>query len=867
MELLERAPQLEELSGLLREASRGPGLLALVPGEAGMGKSVFVQQFAHRHADSAKVLTGRCESLSTPRPLAPLADIALQAGGELERQITGEDRAAAFTGFLEFLRQAKRPIAVILEDLHWADDATLDLLRFVTRRLSRVRVLVIGTYRDDEVGPRHPLRVALGDLATSGALRRISLRPFSRETVAALAEERGFDGGELLRRTGGNPFFVTEVLAGSREAIPETVRDAVLARAARLSSSARRTLDAAAVVGSVVDTRLLAAVEGSSSEAIEECLNSGLLQATERLLTFRHELAREAVYGSLPPHVRLSLHGLVLEALRAEPTPDVASLAHHAELADDREAVLQYARLAGERAVLLGSHREAGAQYRRAIRVAAALPDAEKAELFEKYAGEVFLTADSHAALEAQRTAVRLWRKLENRLREGAALTALSNMLVAMGDNRAAEQASLGAIDLLERLAPGPELALAYSGQAGLRMLDRDNDEAIEWGQKAISLAEEFSSADALVGALNRVGSAMLLKGEEAGRHFLVRSLELAQEAGRDDLVAVAYSNLGSGAGELYEFRRAIDYLEAGIAFALENDLDSNRFYMLSWLALSYLYLGRWSEATEAASEVLAHRGAVTISRIMALVALARVRARRGDPDVWPVLDEALELAAKTGTLQRLAPVHAARAEAAWFEGNLGRCAEDLRGILELADRHQHSWFTGEMCRWLQRSGENIAPPDWVAEPFALELKGEWEAAHRAWSARECPFEAAQALAASAAEEHLRLALSEFERLGARPAASLVSARLREMGVRGVPRGPRPSTRRNPAGLTKRELEVLALLSEGLSNGDIAESLHLSVRTVGHHVSAILGKLEVGNRTEAVSVAVSSGIVSRPTAN
>ena len=861
MELLERAPQLEELDGLLAEASRGPGLLALVPGEAGMGKSVLVQQFSRTHAPKVKVVTGRCEPLSTPRPLGPLADIALQVGGDLALSMRSEERASAFNSFLSYLRSERRPLLVVLEDLHWADEATLDLLRFLTRRLSGTRALLLGTYRDDEVGPLHPLQVVLGDLATSRAIRRVHLTPFSAETVTVLARKRGLDGGELMRRTGGNPFFVTEVVAGGDGDIPATVSDAVLARAARLSAEARYSLEAAAVLGTPFDAGTLERLARCSAAAVEECLQNGLLQPRGREIEFRHELAREAIYAAVPPTRKAQLHADVLEQLREEEHPDFALLAHHAELCGDADAALDYSRLAAQHAASLGAHREAAQQYRRAVSFSSSLPVEERARLLELQANELHVTGAELESIELLQRAIKLWRRSGNRLREGAAISLLSNYLVGMGENADAERAIEGAVELLEGLPPGPELALAYALYAGLRMLDRDNREAIEWGEKAIDLATSVSDLRSLLVALNCTGAARLLLHDETGREYLERTLELARENGFDNMVSLAYGNLGSIAGEHYEFGRAIAYLEEGVAYARERDLDSSRLYHVAWLALAHLYLGHWNEATEAAQEVLAPPGVAVISRIMALVALGRVRARRGDPEVWPVLDEALELARKTETLQRLAPVVAARAEAYWLEGRHERCAEEARTVLPLALEHEHPWFAGELIYWLWKAGERVESPDWLARPFALQLAGRWEAASSEWSERDCPFEAARALAEGGEEEHLRLALHEFERLEARPAAAMASRRLRELGVRGIPRGPRRSTRGNPANLTNRELQVLALLVAGLSNGEIASRLHLSVKTVGHHVSSILGKLEVSNRTEAATAAVGRGIV------
>jgi DNA-binding CsgD family transcriptional regulator len=227
------------------------------------------------------------------------------------------------------------------------------------------------------------------------------------------------------------------------------------------------------------------------------------------------------------------------------------------------------------------------------------------------------------------------------------------------------------------------------------------------------------------------------------------------------------------------------------------------------------------------------------------------------------LLDEALVLATGTGEAQRLGPTAAARAEAAFLEGDPGRALDAVEDALEVAllpGRWSRPWLLDELAYWRWRAGGSRQPPEGAALPFALQVVGDWEAAAERWRALGCPYEAATALADSDQEAPLRTALAEFERLGARPAAALAGRRLRELGVRGLARGPRRATRANPANLTARELEVLALVAEGLRNADIARRLFISAKTVDHHVSAILGKLGVRSRREAAAAAARLGI-------
>lgn len=785
----------------------------------------------------------------------------------LEGVFKGEiPRLKVFQEVLATLCMGPKPTLLVFEDAHWADEATLDLLRFLGRRIAQTRALMIASYRDDEIGFKHPLRVVLGDLSTSPAVRRMELPPLSEAAVAQLARGSTLDAGALYRRTGGNPFFVTEILSSGVQGIPPTVRDAVLARVARLSPSGRGVLEAAAVIGSRIEPWLLAEVVGAEAQAVDDCMAIGILRVQDdaqgATLTFRHELARQAILEAIPPGRKQVVHRLVLDALRARRSEELTRLAHHAEAAQDREAVLEYAPKAARRASELGAHREAAAQYARALEFAGPLPLRERALLLEAYASECGLIDQTAESISAYQAALEIWRGENDRLKEGEVLDALAGPLVRAGRNAEADAAIRAAVELLETLPPCVQLARAYRTRAYLRMLDRDLDEAIVWGQKAIALAEHFQDIPTLSGAYNAVGSARLIAGEVLeGQEALQTSLRLAMGAGLDADVARAYSNLGSGLGEIYQFALAERFLTEGIAYATEHDLELSRGYMVAWQALTRLYLGRWSEAAEAAVAVLNRPSAAAISRIMALVALGRLRARRGDPEVWVTLDEALELADRTATLQRIAPARSARAEAAWLAEDRERAVAEAQAAYGLALQHRHPWFAGELAYWQWKAGEPQDVPGWIARPFRLQLEGRWAEAAAEWRMLGCPYEAARALSEGDEPAALKEALLEFEHLGATPMAQALRRRLRELGVKGIPRGPRPSTRANPAGLTRREIEILKLLALGLRNTEIAEKLFLSAKTVDHHISSVLSKLGAKSRLEAVREASRLGLL------
>jgi ATP/maltotriose-dependent transcriptional regulator MalT len=417
----------------------------------------------------------------------------------------------------------------------------------------------------------------------------------------------------------------------------------------------------------------------------------------------------------------------------------------------------------------------------------------------------------------------------------------------------------------LEALLPGRELAMAYSNRSQLHMLSDEVEPAQLWGAKAIALARELGDTEIESHALNNVGTAKLIGLDRAGRDDLERSLELALASGLQEHAARALTNLGTSARRERDFALAEHYLSRGIAFSREHDLGSWESYMAARRAEVRFEQGDWQSAVEAAEEVLRIPRIAAVSRIPALIILGRVRARRGEPDARTPLEEAYKLALTTGEVQRLGPVTVALAELAWLNGAAAEAAAEVRSCYQLASQQSDSIMRGELAFWLWRCDPLTAVREPVPAAFALQVGGDWWAAARAWEALGCPFEQAVALAEVREEPALRVALEIFERLGARPLAGLARRKLRASGVRRIPRGAQERTRNNPHGLTNRELRVLTLVAEGCRNAEIARRLFLAEKTVSHHVSAVLAKLDVHSRGAAAAVANELGLGARGT--
>jgi ATP/maltotriose-dependent transcriptional regulator MalT len=852
MDLLERAEPLANLTKLLAD-SAGGGRIAVVAGEAGAGKSVLVSAFAESVGTRARVLWGACDPLLTPRALGPLHDIARQVGGALKERIAEGQRGEAFDTLLEALdapRQRTRSV-VVIEDLHWADEATLDMVAFLGRRLALCRAFLILTYRDDEVGPDHALRTVLSGLPR-GPVRRLTLAPLSAEAVAELARRAGRPATPVYAVTGGNPLLVTEVLAAADEGVPATVRDLVLSRLAAVSPAARDAARLVAVVPSHTEPALL----GSRAMAVEECLAGGVLTEAAGGIAFRHELLRQAVEASLSPVRRAALHAEVLAALTRLPGVDPARLVHHAHHAGDAEAVLRWAPRAAERAAAVGAYREAADHYALALGRA---PAADRARLLEAYAFVAYLAGRTAEALDARRTALALRESEADIERIGEDLRWISRLSWWTGRTAEARSAGAQAVAVLESAPPGRQLAMAYSNMSQLHMLANETPEAVDLGRRAMGLAREFGDLDTELHALVNVASAVHQRGDPAGGAALERAHARAVAAGLDDHAARALVNLACNFVESAEYDSADEVLDRVLQFTAARDLDGYTRHLLGYRAAIELARGDWAGVRADAEAALAGPDQPGPSRGTAQVALGQLWSRSGERGALALLEAAAERAYEAGELQFVAPVAVALAEHHWLAGDPARAAAEAMRAWDLTARVGHPWHLGELAFWLWRAGALPAGRYELAPPYRLIIDGDWPAAARAWAQRGATYARAEALACgdeAAAGEALR----EFDRLGAVQAARRLRAELRGRGLR-VPRGPRPATAAHSTGLTTRQLEVLGLVTEGLSNAEIAARLTLSPKTVDHHVSAVLGNLGVPRRGLAAAAARRRGLL------
>lgn len=859
--LVEREGVLHMLRGLTAQLAAG-GRIALVAGEAGAGKTSVLRAFAQAHQNAGGALWwGGCDALQSPHPLAPFLDMAREHAPQLSPYLNAS-RHQLFEAVLEALRRSPQAVLVVVEDAHWADDASLDLLKFLGRRIEHTRALLAISYRDDEVGLTHPLRRVLGELPIARR-SNIDIPRLSASGVMLLARQHGRSAEGVFEATRGNAFFATEMLADNANpagAVPRHVQDLVLARMARLAPRVQALLQAVSVAPGRIDHELLQVLAAPTSAELTEALDCGLLVAEGHTLAYRHELARMAVSSALPEALARELHSRALHALLApgKATP-AARLLHHAVLAHDSAAVARHAVQAAQQAQQRGAHREAAACWQLALEHTPASTDTTQRTLLEQHAVACAAVGRHGDALRSRRELEQLALERQDVADSALQWSAQAALHIADMRHQEASELTQRALQALAPLPEGRAHVQVWRWAAHLSMLERDVGDAATLAAQAADLATRLGDEDAAMDALSTLGTARLFTDFERGRDLLLEAQARQGRAGRMAAQALSLGNLGSGAGELMQLQEAQTRLEQALALCQANELDGQGHYVQAWLAQVALQRGQWDSAATWADGVLS-RAAAPISRLAALLVLARLRLRRGDPGADTVLDQALALTGEHNTLQRMAPLRAARAEAAFSKGQMQAVRSEVDAALPHALRKGHRWFSGELAYWGWRAGMamNDTICSHLAPPYALEISGRWRDAAQAWEHLGCPFEQARVLSLGDATAQQQ-ALVLLQGLGARPGADALRRSLRDAGVRPLERGQRPSTQQHPARLTQAEARVLALMAQGLKNAEMAAALHRSVRTVDHQVAAILAKLEVGSRHEALARARREG--------
>jgi tetratricopeptide (TPR) repeat protein len=653
-EVLERDVELSLLADAVRAAAGGDGCAVLVFGEAGIGKSSLVETVRAQLPAEGRMLVGYCDDLATARALGPFRDLVGSVGTELSRAITdGGDRDQVLAALRAELSWSAHPTVLVIEDVHWADEATLDALRYLIRRIAGLPAVLVMTYRDDELNREHPLHGLLGQASRSDRVRHLALRRLSKDAVRQLSAGGPVDAGDLFALTSGNPFFVHELLASAQqERVPRTIADAVLARVRQLDPPVQDVIEQLAVVPSAVEPWLFDALVPGGVPARVTALaaeQAGLLTVSARRISFCHELTRRAIADSLPSARLMALNQRVLAALVTRDGCDTARIVHHAAQAGDVDAIVRYGPAAARDAARAGAHREAVAHFGLVLEEADRFAADERAGLLEQYAIECYTVGAAERAADAQRQAVELNRSGGDVRILGSSLRWLSRMQWWAGNRGDAERAGREAVEVLEKAGDARLLALALSNQSQLHMLAHQVRESISCGERAAALAREAGDPAIISHALTNIGVSQWYLGDPAGQRTLEEALRVALDAADVEDACRAYVNIVWQLLDWFRLGEAERYLIASIHLAEETEFLAFLSYMHVEQARLEFCRGSWDAAVRLSEFCL---DADLPVRCPAVTVLGRVRVRRGQPEAADVLGLAWELAAEVGELQ-----------------------------------------------------------------------------------------------------------------------------------------------------------------------------------------------------------------------
>lgn len=855
-ELLEREVPLRSMTAAFDAAERGHGSVVVVSGEPGIGKTALVARFTSEVAHRARLLLGVCDDLSTPRLLGPFRDFADQLPEPLTSRLSeGAPPGEFATLLVDELRHAGVPTILVIEDVHWIDQATIDVLTVIGRRAVELPVLLVLTLRPGELDPDDWLRGAIDAMRRSTTLH-LELAPLSHAAVARLAGDQVERTYDLSR---GNPFFVTELLAHGHDPPPPSLANAVLGRVGRLEPATRRLLELICVVPGRVAIEVLDLLEPSWDPLAEQAERRRILHIDRRSVRFLHELTRVAIRSSLPWGRRRQLHGRILDAL-LELGADPADVVHHAEAAGRSELAAQYALLAGRQAAASGAHREALAHLRRAADGGQdRLSAAEQASLHEELARSAWLTGRIDESLGAISTAIRLAEQFDDVALQGRYAALRAHFHWFSGDGAAAWHDASDAVRILESAGPSRELARASAQAAELSMLVSRIDDAQRWGHRALELAGDQD--DIRVQALSAIGgSRSQLDAEDADD--LLAALELARDTG--DAEQVVFSRVTLAVLHLLWVLpdAARTHAEQARSCARDHDFEAMTAFVDAFLAWLNLREGDPDAAARLADIAGDRRRDVvgSLAKQQAQIVLAERAVRIGADDATQRLHDVATSADRSRTLMHIAPVLELEVEHALNED----APLPLQRFEQLGDvvGHQplrNGCAAARIAAWGALCGRTVDFRGEAPAPYAAMIERDWGAAADAFGAVGWRHDRALLLSLQDEPHALAEALAIARSLDAAPLETRVCRRLRSLGL-SVPRGPRASTQANPAQLTERQLEVLRHVATGRTNTQIAEVLHISPRTVEHHVAGILAKLEASSRVEAVTRAGELGL-------
>ncbi len=664
--LLDREPELATLRRLVDALDEHAGKVVLIRGEAGIGKSALVQAFLRSQNDDVTSLYGGCDDLFIPQPWGPFWDIA-RSEATLRPALDAGDRSRLLDALVYLLARPTRPTILVIEDTHWADEATLDAIRYLGRRIGRTNGLLLLTYRDGEVDDDHPLRRVIGDIPP-GDIVRLHLDGLSLEAIAEIAADTQLDAHEILRATRGNPLLVTEMVFGSGDSVSSSLSDSLLARLKRMTIASQEALKTLSVIPEPIPRSDALRLSGVDTERLDECEQRGFLEPSDDMVTFRHDLIRRAVESVMSTSQRHAKLRAALAGLPEETHPCL--LIHCASEVKDIDRLIDLAPRSARYAAAAGSHIQAAEDFREVGPYLDRFVPEDLGPLLDAWAREEFLVDDVAEAIRINGLARDHYRRIGDPGAESRALAHAAHYCENDGQRARAEELAAEAVAVLGAEPAGMDLARALEVNAYLQMMAGDAEAVFELVDATIEAGGPDIDDAILVRSLVHRGIMANIVDYPTGRVSLDEARDRAEATGQWYEASRAPFLHASAAAEAYDLGVASDYAKRALVTAARHEMPNLEVYAKALNARIAELVGRWDEAADLAREVL---DASAISLMVALPILGGIEARKGRASARDVLMRAWEKASQAGEMQRLAPAAVAVAEHAWILRGLDR--------------------------------------------------------------------------------------------------------------------------------------------------------------------------------------------------
>ena len=863
MALIERDVFMTSLQKHFANVAEGEGHCILLSGEAGIGKTALVKAFCKKQADDCSIYSGACDDLFTPRPLAPLYDVLWQVNKDRwPVPPSNEERSVLFATFFQELSTKKGKLLIVFEDIHWADEGTLDFIKFFVRRIDQLPCLFILTYRDDEIYLGHPLRNVLGQLSPQ-SFTKLVLTPLSKQAVVEMATQKGYDGENVYSISGGNPFYVNEILASYSPGVPDNIKDSILSVYERQKEGTKNAWQIWSVMPEGLEIERIATIKSALGKAIDHCFAINVITVQNGKVVFKHELYRRTIEESLTPLKRIELNKMMLDLFldSFEEKGEIERILHYAKNANEKELMVKYAPEAAKKAAAIAAHKEASKLFLTAIEYFEGNNTKQLTEFYEAYAYECYLSNQIKEAITFTEKALNFWKEEADMDRTADRMCFLSRLWWLDGNGKNAENFARQAIEVLKDHPASSTKAMAFSNMSQLKMLSDEAAECILWAEEATAMAKELDNEEILSHALTNIGTTQIFvpSSEQKGMSMLQQSLEIALKNSFHENAVHAYTNLGSGLVRIRKYALASRALEEGLRYCEERNLNMWTAYILSWKARAELEKGNWTEAYNIADNLFKNENQPAIVKITTLIVLGKIMMRRGK-DALDLLVEAKTLSLKTMELQRIIHSMVALLEYEWLTGKTIIEKDDIEQTSMLMQHAGIGSEKNEFAFWAKKAGRRFVPLKEIAEGYDTSSPARALKAASFWEKSGCPYEQALLLF-EGDDDDKRKAITIVQDLGAIAVYEKMKQDMRNLGIKNIPRGIRNSTRSNAAFLTGREIEILLLLKEQMHNKEIAAQLYISAKTVDNHISSILFKLDANSRSKAVAEAVRMGIL------